>query len=101
MKPSLIMKVAPCPVVLALFGDFGTPRWVSLMSNSSFGDLGQGTMALLMCLVLASGLCMFYLVLRWEIEPVYVISIGILIPLILFAMRKCPLVILTGLLFVG
>jgi O-antigen ligase len=44
---------------------------------------------------------MFYLALRWEIEPVYVIAIVTLVPLALFAMQKWPLVILLGLLFVG
>jgi len=45
---------------------------------------------------------MFYLALRWEVEPVYVIGdchVGT--PLALFAMQKWPLLILVGLLFVG
>jgi O-antigen ligase len=50
---------------------------------------------------LASSLSMFYLALRWEIEPVYVIAIVTLVPLALFAMQKWPLVILVGVLFVG
>jgi O-antigen ligase len=44
---------------------------------------------------------MFYLALRWEIEPIYVIAIVTLVPVALFAMLKWPLVILAGLLFVG
>jgi hypothetical protein len=71
------------------------------MSNSYFGHWGQKTAALVIGFALASGLCMFYLALRWEIEPVYVIAIVTLVPLVLFAMRKWPLVILAGLLFVG
>jgi O-antigen ligase len=71
------------------------------MSNSYFGHWGQKPAALVIVFALASGLCMFYLALRWEIEPVYVIAIVILVPLVLFAMRKWPLVILAGLLFVG
>ena len=51
--------------------------------------------------VLAGGFCMFYLALRWEIEPIYVIAIMALVPSVLVAMHKWPLVILAGLLFVG
>ena len=71
------------------------------MSNSYSGHWGQKPAALVIVFALASGLCMFYLALRWEIEPVYVIAIVTLVPLVLFAMRKWPLVILAGLLFVG
>lgn len=71
------------------------------MSNSYLRHLGWRPTALTMLFAVASSLPMFYLALRWEIEPVYVIAVATLIPFALFAMQKWPLVILVGLLFVG
>jgi O-antigen ligase len=72
------------------------------MSNSYVRQLGRRPTALVICFGIAIGVSMlFYLALRWEIEPVYVIAIVTLAPLALFAMLKWPLVILVGLLFVG
>lgn len=71
------------------------------MSNSYFGHLGWRPAALVIFFVLASGISMLYLALRWEVEPVYVIAIVTLVPLALFSMQKWPLLILVGLLFVG
>jgi O-antigen ligase len=52
-------------------------------------------------LVLAGSFCVFYLALEWEIEPLYTVTVALLVPLGFFAMRKWPLIILAGLLFVG
>ena len=71
------------------------------MSNSYLGHLGRRPTALAISFALVSSLSMFYLALRWEVEPVYVIAIVTLVPLALFTMQKWPLVILVGLLFVG
>src|ERR1700742_4480968 len=71
------------------------------MSNSYFGRLGWRPAALGIFFALAGGLAVFYLALRWEVEPVYVIAIVTLVPFSLFAMQKWPLVILVGMLFVG
>jgi O-antigen ligase len=71
------------------------------MSNSYVGHLGRRPAALVIFFGGFIGFSMFYLALRWEIEPVYVIVIATLASLGLFAMLRWPLVILVGLLFVG
>ena len=72
-----------------------------LKSNSHPGHSWGGPPALVGAFALVSSFCVFYLALRWEFEPIYVVAVAALVPLALFAMRKCPLVILAGLLFVG
>jgi O-antigen ligase len=74
---------------------------VFLMSNSHLGSLRQLRMTLIAVLALVTSLCVVYLAVRWELEPIYMIAVAVLVPMVLFAMHKWPLVILTGLLFVG
>jgi O-antigen ligase len=99
----LIVKVGrwPSPAVLVILRILEMRGTLFLMSNLYFWHLGQRPPALVIVLAFASGISMFYFSLRWEIEPVYVISVVTLVPLALFAMHKWPLVILAGLMFVG
>jgi hypothetical protein len=57
--------------------------------------------ALIGALALAATLCVLYLALGLEIEPIYPLAVALLVPLAFVAMRKWPLIILAGLLFVG
>jgi len=57
--------------------------------------------ALIGALALAASFCVFYLALGWGIEPIYPVTVALLVPLGFFAMRKWPLIMLAGVLFVG
>jgi O-antigen ligase len=74
---------------------------VSTNSISLLGPSQGRRLALIGALVLAGSFCVFYLALEWEIEPLYTVTVALLVPLGFFAMRKWPLIILAGLLFVG
>lgn len=78
----------------------GRPR-LSTISIPLLGSSQGRRPALIGALALAASLCVFYLALRWEIEPIYPVIVALLMPLGFFAMRKWPLIILAGMLFVG
>jgi O-antigen ligase len=71
------------------------------MSNSHQGYSRGKQVIVVGASALIGSFCVLYLTLRWESEPVYVVAVALLVPLVLFAMRRWPLVILCGLLFVG
>jgi O-antigen ligase len=79
----------------------GQVRGCFHMPTSHQGYSRGGLFALAGAIALVGSFCVFYLALRWEFEPIYTVAVAVLVPLVVFVMRKWPLAMLSGLLFVG